>query len=137
MAAMISCRVLPDSCKPTQCCFFANVVIESDLALLYRCFSIDFVSLAFPFIDVLLSTASLISLIMLSRTISRTCARQARQAVATTLRPHSTSSQFPTAWRATPAPRISYQPGIFRNQARYYSSGKSLADESIEDIQEL
>ncbi|KAL1632010.1 hypothetical protein SLS56_004055 [Neofusicoccum ribis] len=71
------------------------------------------------------------------RLVSRTCARQARQAVSTTLRPHSTSSWPSTALRAAPSSRVSYRhASVVSNQARLFSS-KSIADEKIEEIQEL
>ncbi|GME61836.1 hypothetical protein GTA08_BOTSDO04647 [Neofusicoccum parvum] len=71
------------------------------------------------------------------RIVSRTCARQARQAVSTTLRPHSTSSRPSTALRAAPSSRVSYRhASVVSNQARLFSS-KSIADEKIEEIQEL
>ncbi|KAK7702324.1 hypothetical protein SLS57_011410 [Botryosphaeria dothidea] len=71
------------------------------------------------------------------RVLSRTCARQTRQAFATALRPHSTRASLSASLRAAPSSRVSCRPAsIVSEHARYFSS-KSIADEKIEEIQEL
>ncbi|KKY22835.1 hypothetical protein UCDDS831_g03421 [Diplodia seriata] len=71
------------------------------------------------------------------RTASRTCARQARQAFATAVRPHNTRAGISTALRAAPSMRVSCRPAsIVSEHARYFSS-KRIADEKIDEIQDL
>ncbi|OMP86850.1 hypothetical protein BK809_0000525 [Diplodia seriata] len=71
------------------------------------------------------------------RTASRTCARQARQAFATAVRPHNTRAGISTALRAAPSTRVSCRPAsIVSEHARYFSS-KRIADEKIDEIQDL
>ncbi|OJD36940.1 uncharacterized protein BKCO1_9000117 [Diplodia corticola] len=71
------------------------------------------------------------------RTASRTCARQARQAFAMALGPHNTRAGISTALSAAPSTRVSCRPAsIVSEHARYFSS-KRIADEKIDEIQEL
>ncbi|KAB2571766.1 hypothetical protein BFW01_g3913 [Lasiodiplodia theobromae] len=71
------------------------------------------------------------------RTASRTCARQARLVFAATPRPHNSRARISTALKAAPSTRVSSRPAsIVSEHARFFSS-KSIADEKIEDIQEL